>query len=175
MNVAVAALEADRAVPIPVGWREWVAFPSLQIPAIKAKMDTGARTSALHTFRLQALEQAGRLRVRFWIHPLQHRTDLVIACIADVLDVRTVCDSGGHREKRYVIRAPVRFGGREWPIELSLTNREDMLFRLLLGRTALAAGGLRVEPAASFLGGRRRRNAYPRKAAPEPSPSGGLR
>jgi hypothetical protein len=158
-------LTSPLAEAMPVGWREWVALPGLKIPAIKAKMDTGARTSALHTFRLEALGRRERLQVRFWIHPLQRRTDLTIMCVADVLDIRTVSDSGGHRERRYVIRTPMRFGEREWPIELSLTNREDMLFRLLLGRTALTTGGLRVEPAASYLGGRRLRLQYSEKKA----------
>jgi hypothetical protein len=152
-----------------VGWREWLALPALRIPAIKAKMDTGARTSALHTFRLERYEQDGRAKVRFWIHPLQGRDDIVLPCVAEVIDLRTVCDSGGHRERRYVIETPLAYRGREWPIELTLTNREDMLFRLLIGRSAMVRGGLIVDPARSYLGGRALRHAY-RKHHPPAHP-----
>ncbi|MGH8478909.1 MAG: ATP-dependent zinc protease family protein [Gammaproteobacteria bacterium] len=147
----------------PVGWREWLALPALRIPAIKAKMDTGARTSALHTFRLERYDEDGRAQVRFWIHPLQGRGDIVLPCVAEVIDLRTVSDSGGHRERRYVIRTTLAYRGREWPIELTLTNREDMLFRLLIGRSAMVQGGLIVDPARSYLGGRSLGHAYKRR------------
>ena len=160
--------------PINVGWREWVAFPDLRLPAIKAKMDSGARTSALHTFKLHTYETAGHLKVEFWLHPLQCRTDVTRVCTADVVDSRSVSDSGGHREQRFVIRSSVRFMDRAWPIELTLTNRENMLFRLLLGRTAMAAGGLIVDPGKSFIGGRALRRVYLRSSrglpAVEPPP-----
>ncbi len=141
------------AEPVRIGWREWVALPQFDIPAIKAKIDTGARTSALHTFRLEDFTDKGQPKVRFWIHPLQRRTDVQIACIADIVDRRIVSDSGGHREARFVIHTPVRLCGREWVIEITLTNREDMLFRMLLGRGALVAGGMIVDPAVSYLAG----------------------
>ena len=142
------------------GWREWVALPGLGVPAVKAKLDTGARTSALHVAALEPFEQAGQLRVRFVLHPLRRRDDIAIRCEALVVDRRLVSDSGGHLERRYVIRTPLALGGREWPIELSLTNREQMLFRMLLGRTALA--GWLVDPQRSFMHGRRLRRAYRR-------------
>jgi hypothetical protein len=143
-----------------LGWREWISFPELNILAIKAKIDTGARTSALHTFRLESFSAAGRPQVRFWLHPLRRRTDLEIICVADVIDCRTVSDSGGHREKRFVIRTPVRLNGREWPIEITLTNREDMVFRVLLGRRAIVDGGLVVDPSASYMAGKSLRKHY---------------
>lgn len=139
--------------PLRIGWREWVAFSHLGIPAIKAKIDTGARTSALHTFRLEEFTEKGRAKVRFWIHPLQRRTDVELVCIADIVDRRVVSDSGGHREARFVIHTPVRLHGREWVIEITLTNREDMLFRMLLGRSALVAGSMIIDPSASYLAG----------------------
>ncbi|MGH8590050.1 MAG: ATP-dependent zinc protease family protein, partial [Gammaproteobacteria bacterium] len=99
----------EPAPQTPVGWREWLALPALRIPAIKAKMDTGARTSALHTFRLERYDEDGRTQVRFWIHPLQGRGDIVLPCVAEVIDLRTVSDSGGHRERRYVIRTALAY------------------------------------------------------------------
>lgn len=129
-------------------------------------MDTGARTSALHTFRLERYDEDGRTQVRFWIHPLQGRRDIVLPCVAEVIDLRTVSDSGGHRERRYVIRTALAYRGREWPIELTLTNREDMLFRLLVGRSAMVQGGLIVDSARSYLGGRSLGHAYRKRFPP---------
>lgn len=143
---------ADKPV---LGWREWVGLPALGITALKAKVDTGARTSALHAFRVESFEEQGRQRVRFAIHPLQKRTDLVIECVADVLERRSVTDSGGHREMRYVIETPVRIGTREFPIELTLTDRDSMKFRMLLGRSALQDMYI-IDPGRSYLMGRRK-------------------
>jgi len=144
---------------ILIGWREWLALPDLGIPAIKAKVDTGARTSALHTFGLEAYEKGGRLKVKFGIHPLQRRKDVEIQCVADVVDRRRVTSSAGLSEMRYVIRTALVLGKLSWPIELTLTNRRSMRFRMLLGRAAVS-GHLLVDPAKSYLAGRRLAKLY---------------
>jgi hypothetical protein len=148
---------------LTIGWREWLALPELGIPAIKAKVDTGARTSALHAFRIETFQHDGREHVRFWIHPLRGREDLQIICEAPVVDRRVVRDSGGHTEERCFIRTTIAAGGREWPAEITLTSREDMLFRMLLGRAALLEAGFRVDPGRSYVLGRRPAGVYPRR------------
>lgn len=133
-----------------VGWREWVALPELGIANIKAKIDTGARTSALHAFALQPFKENNKNRIRFDIHPLQHDTAKVVTCLADLVDQRVVTDSGGHAEERYVIQTTLVLGGRRQIIEITLTERDSMLFRMLLGRSALRRY-CNVNPARSFL------------------------
>ena len=137
-----------------VGWREWVSLPELGIEHIKAKVDTGARTSALHAFSVRAFTRQGNKMVRFKLHPYQRRDDIVIECIAPVLERRWVTDSGGHREQRYVIESILKLGDELWPIEMTLTNRESMKFKMLLGRTAMK-GKVVVNPGRSYLIGKK--------------------
>lgn len=141
--------DTDKTV---IGWREWVCLPELGVEHIKAKIDTGARTSALHTFSLETGRDKGARCAHFGVHPLQDDTDTVRWCTAPIVDERNVRDSGGHREWRYVIETPMEMAGRRWSVEITLTARDTMLFRMLVGRTAMSA--LRVDPTASFLTGR---------------------
>jgi hypothetical protein len=152
-----------------LGWREWVALPELGLKRIKAKIDTGARTSALHAFEVTEFTVDGRDWIRFRIHPKQYRRDIETTCEAPIKDRRAVTDSGGHREERYVIETPIRIADIEWPIEITLTSRDDMRFRMLLGRTALDGRAL-VDPSRSYLT-RRKTKAPP---SPEPERETGL-
>lgn len=142
---------SDKKIAL-LGWREWVSLPSLGVQHIKAKVDTGARTSALHAFSTEIYYERGVKMVRFKLHPWQKRTDIEQRCAAAVIDERVVSDSGGHRERRLVIAAEVCLNEHCWPIEMTLTNRDNMQFRMLLGRTAIR-GLYAVDPAASYLVG----------------------
>lgn len=133
-----------------LGWREWVALPELGIARIKAKIDTGARTSALHAFSLEIYKEKRKRRARFLIHPIQKDTKTVVQCEADIVDERYVMDSGGHKELRYVIRTEILIGHQAWAIEITLTNRDTMGFRMLLGRSAIKEH-FYIDPDRSFL------------------------
>jgi hypothetical protein len=152
----------DPSPRVVIGWREWLALPELSIPAIKAKTDTGARTSALHAYFTETFRRKGKSYVRFGVHPLQHRSDVSRACVAPLLDRRMVRDSGGHRQRRFVIETRLRLGDLEWTAELTLTARDTMLFRMLLGRTAMK-GRFLVDPQSSYLASSKPRlaKAYP--------------
>ena len=142
-----------------VGWREWAGLPGIGVPWIKVKIDTGARSSSLHAFDIEEL--AGD-RVRFQVHPWQDSDRDAVTAECAVHDRRVVRSSSGHTEERVVVLLDLAFGGRQVLAETTLTNRDQMGFRMLVGREALRQGFV-VDPARSFLAGRapreiRRRN-----------------
>jgi hypothetical protein len=136
---------------ILIGWREWLSLPELNISKIKAKIDTGARTSSLHAFFVDPFMLDGQKMVRFGVHPLR-KSDLEIICQCPFIDYREIRDSGGHREMRYVIETQIKLGEHVRTVEITLTNRDNMKFRMLLGRTALR--GMAIIPDQSYLFGR---------------------
>ncbi len=136
--------------PLILGRREWVALPDLGLFAIKAKVDTGARTSALHAEDIDTFGPVSAPRARFLVRPLLEAPELAVWCEADLLGERDVMSSSGERECRCIIKTNLSVGGRSWPIELGLTNRQGLVHRMLLGRQAIQPGML-VDPARSFL------------------------
>lgn len=147
------------SAPFILGWEEWVALPELGLPAIKAKVDTGARTSALHAFYVEPFGPTRSRKVRFGVHPVPRRNDIEVQCVARLVGQRDVRSSNGEREQRYVIETPIRVGDREWPIEVTLTNRGMMSYRMLLGRRAIDEDVL-VDPSSSFLQPKLRYKVY---------------
>ena len=122
---------------LTIGWKECVSLPDLDIDGIHCKVDTGAKTSSLHAFFVEPFEEGHQQFVRFGIHPIQNNTEIEKVCMSPCIDKRVVKDSGGHTEERYVIRTLVQLGDRQWNVEFTLTDRDTMQFRMLLGREAL--------------------------------------
>jgi hypothetical protein len=160
--------------PLKIGWREWVGLPDLRVDAIKAKIDTGARTSALHAYSIEPFRRGGALWVRFELHPMQRSERMKVTCEARAIDERTVRNSGGGVERRYIIVTLLKLGDQSWPIELALANRDQMGFRMLLGRTALQGRAL-IEPGRSYLFGARAPAPRRRRKVPPLRPSKLLR
>ncbi|MFV1467663.1 MULTISPECIES: ATP-dependent zinc protease [Idiomarina] len=132
-----------------IGWQEWGVLPELHINPIHMKVDTGAKTSCLHAFKLEPFERDNKEWLRIYMHPEQGSLREQI-CEAPVFDKREVTDSGGHTETRYVIRTRLQLGTFDELVELTLTNRDTMKFRMLLGRQAMR-GHFIVDPQASHL------------------------
>ena len=141
--------EQPAAGPFIVGWEEWLALPALGLPALRAKVDTGAKTSALHAFIIEPFGPSGARQIRFGIHPIPGRDDIERFCTAAIIDRREVTSSNGDKEMRHVIRTMLSMGAISWEIEITLTNREGMAYRMLLGRQGIKPGML-VDPSASF-------------------------
>lgn len=142
-------MKKNRDLPA-IGWREWLTLPDLGIMAVKAKIDTGARTSAIHAFEIETFCLEGKHMVRFQVHPYQRDSETIVTSEAEILDEREVRNSGGHAELRLTIVTSVVVGEHQWPIELTLTNRDVMGFRMLLGRQAVRDRFL-VDPGKSYI------------------------
>ncbi len=139
---------------IIIGWREWVSLPSLGIPRIKAKIDTGARTSALHAFDITETYKGRQTIVHFKVCPLQGQPGKILTVEAPLIDKRIVKDSHGRKSLRPVIPVAVELGGLRWEIEVTLVDRSDMAFRMLLGRQAVRSAKMLINPGRSYLAGR---------------------
>jgi hypothetical protein len=138
---------------ITIGWREWVALPELGIEEIKAKIDTGVRTSALHAMNLRSFRSKGAPWARFEIQPLQGKSSPFTQCEAPVRDHREILNADGEPELRIVVEIEIVIAKKHWPIEVTLTDRREKRFRLLLGRTAISGKAL-VDPRRSFVAGK---------------------
>lgn len=132
-----------------IGRSEWCGLPNLNIPAIKAKIDTGAKTSSIHAYNINSFKQRGRLMVAYELHPIQGNEKCTVQCHSEVFDKRAVMSSNGHKEQRFVIQTLLRLGEECWQIELTLSNRDPLRFRLLLGREALSHKVI-IDPALSY-------------------------
>lgn len=152
---AVTASHPTRP-PETAGWREWASLPGLGVPWIKAKLDTGARSSAVHAFDLEPFERDGQEWVRFAIHPWQRSAEDAVEVELPVHDRRAVRSSSGHAEERYVVLMEIRLLDRTITAEVTLSRRDEMGFRFLIGREALRQGFL-VDSSQSYVGGRPRR------------------
>ncbi|MEM9233456.1 MAG: 30S ribosomal protein S6--L-glutamate ligase [Pseudomonadota bacterium] len=159
---------------LALGWVEWCALPKLGLPALKVKVDTGARTSALHAFTVEPFGPANKPKIRFGIHPIPEKPEIEVYCSADVVDRREVTSSNGETEMRYVIEVPIRMGDHEWPIQVTLSDREGMSYHMLLGRQALSAfpgeGEPQVFPALSYQQPELDYSAYDKIAKQAPTP-----
>ncbi|WP_108482501.1 RimK/LysX family protein [Oceaniglobus ichthyenteri] len=155
--------------PLTLGWEEWCALPNLNLPALKVKVDTGARTSALHAFDIEPGGTADAPWVKFAVHPIPGRHDLVVRCTAPIHDRREVTSSNGETEYRYVILSDITIGPKTWPVELTLTDRGAMAYRMLLGRQALGDHAV-VSPGQSFCQPQLSYACYPaaRRTTPVP-------
>jgi hypothetical protein len=145
-----------------IGWREFVSLPELRVKAIKVKVDTGARSSSLHAFDVETFLKDGREHVRFKIHPMQRNDLRVIDAEVPIFDFRSVRSSSGKASVRPVILTTVELLGQAWPIELTLANRDEMGFRMLLGREAFR-GRMLVDAGNSYFGGIPRRKKRRKK------------
>lgn len=148
------AEQKSRKERLTLGWREWIDLPDLDAGDILAKVDTGAKTCALHTFYIDDFERDGDLWIRFGLHPNRHSDKIAVHCEYPVKEKRDVTDSGGHTENRYVIETTIRIGETEFPTEVTLTNRDNMKYRFLLGRNAIRRRFV-VDPARSYRLGKR--------------------
>lgn len=144
---------------IIIGWREWISLPDLSVPGIKVKVDTGARTSALHAFEIKPFKKNNETWIEFYLHPIQRHRKPELKCETKIFGTRTVTSSNGQQELRYVILSTLSLGGISWPVEITLTNRDEMGFRMLLGRQAMQ-NKILVDPSKSYQLGKFKDNQF---------------
>lgn len=133
-----------------IGNLELCCLPDLGIDDMQVRIDTGAKTSSLHVDNIKRIKVGGKPVVSFDLHPDIHNVDSVVACRAQISDVRRVKSSNGESEQRYVIKTPIKMGGQVWPIEITLTDRSDMSYLMLLGRQGMG-DRLLVDPSQTFM------------------------
>lgn len=159
---------------LTLGWVEWCALPKIGLPAMKMKVDTGAKTSALHAFTCEPFGPADKPKIRFGIHPIPEKPEIEVYCSADIIDRREVTSSNGETEMRYVIETPIQMGDHEWPIQITLSDREGMSYHMLLGRQALSAhpgdGEPQVIPSLSYQQPELDYSVYDKIARQAPTP-----
>lgn len=146
-------VSAEQTPAVIAGWREWASLPDLGIPWVKVKLDTGARSSAIHAHDIELIDRDGERWARFEIHPWQRSDNDALRVELPVIDERAVRSSSGHSEDRWVVATTISLMGLELPAELTLANRDQLGFRMLIGREALR-GRFLVDPGRSYLGGR---------------------
>ena len=151
-------MKTTKKIKKTIGWKEWFSLDCLALPAIKGKIDTGAKTSALHAFNIKTFYIEDVEYVSFEIHPLQKNKRLIRKCVSRVIDRRMVSDSSGKKEKRIVIKSDLKIGERKIRIEFTLTNRDNMSFRMLLGREAIKQAKMIVDVSKSFAQGKIKRS-----------------
>lgn len=147
-------ISKKKITKVKIGWQEWCAFPELNLPAVKAKIDTGAKTSSLHADHLQVFQKDGEDYIRFTVHPVQKDRKIIRICEAKIKDYRNVTSSNGEREKRYVIETQFNVGDISFKSDITLTTRYGMAYRMLFGKEALKTGKFVVDVAKSFSHGK---------------------
>ncbi|PLX40024.1 MAG: ATP-dependent zinc protease [Hyphomicrobiales bacterium] len=146
--------------PIIIGWREWIGLPDLDGACIKAKIDSGARTSSVHAWNIRTRRGPDGWQATFDLHPNQDDNSHVLTVTAPIIGMREIRSSSGHVQERIVIRTRLQLAERVWPIEMTLSRRDEMGFRMLLGRSAMRGGHVLVDPSRSFLAGNRPRKKH---------------
>ncbi len=159
---------------IIVGSEEWCSLPMLGIPLIKARVDSGAKTSSLHAFNIRKFQRNSVPWVSYELHPIQHNRRVIVRCESEIIDRRTVKSSSGVAEKRYVIKSLIQLSGQSWEIEMTLANRDSMGYRMLLGRAAMKERIL-VDPSAKLLCGDFTKDEVHHHYGHTPKPVDGLR
>jgi hypothetical protein len=162
MSESSPSEKSSRSLPV-IGWREWVSLEQFGIPTIKAKVDSGARSSSLHVFELDEFEREGQKWARFKVHPIQKNSEVEVEVEAPILEHRSVRSSSGKAQVRPVVQTTISMMGQSWPIEITLASRDKMKFRMLLGRQAFR-GRFLLDAGVSFCGGRPQRKSRKKKA-----------